>query len=62
MVLGALKCMSNADFEKKKISNWQHCARCVYYLSEITTCTSNFKKYHTCTYTVDLQSNSAKRP
>ena len=27
MVLGALGCMNNVDF--KKISQWQHCARCV---------------------------------
>ena len=33
MVLGALGCMNNADFERKKISKRRHCARCVYYLS-----------------------------
>ena len=41
MVLGALECMNNADFEK--INKRQHCARCIYYLSEITTHTSNLK-------------------
>ena len=46
MVLGALGCINNADFEEK-ISRLQHCARCVYYLSEITTRTSTLKKYHT---------------
>ena len=35
MVLGALGCMNNVDFEN--ISKRQHYARCVYYLSEITT-------------------------
>ena len=34
MVLGALGCMNNAHLERSK---GQHCARCVYYLSEITT-------------------------
>ena len=42
MELGALGCMHNADFEKKKVSIRQHSARCVYYLSEITS-TSNLK-------------------
>ena len=30
MVLDVLKCMNNADFEKKKRkeSKWQYCARC----------------------------------
>jgi hypothetical protein len=46
MVLGALGCMNNAD--SKKISKLQHYARCVCYLPEIMTCTSNFKKY--CTH------------
>ena len=36
MVLGALGCINNANFEKKNCK-WQHCVRCVYYLSEITT-------------------------
>jgi hypothetical protein len=43
MVLGALGCMNNADFEKKN-SKCQHCARCVYILLEITRRTSNFIK------------------
>jgi hypothetical protein len=34
--------MNNADYEK-------HCARSVYYLSEIMKRTSTFKKYHTRT-------------
>ena len=42
MVLDALGCANNADLEKN--SKRQHCARCVYYLSEITTRTSNLKK------------------
>ena len=52
MVLGALGCMNNVDFEK--ISKWQHCARCVYYLSEITTRTSNLK--NTALVLIDHQS------
>jgi hypothetical protein len=42
MVLGALGCMNNADFGKKS-GKWPYCATCVYYLSEITTRTSNLK-------------------
>ena len=42
MVLGALGRMNDADFGGKN-SKWQHCARCVYYLSYITTRTSNLK-------------------
>ena len=41
MMLGALRCTNKADLKKK--SKLQHCARCVYYLSEITTRTSNLK-------------------
>ena len=43
MVLGALGCINNVDFEKK-ISKWQHGGRCVYYLSEIMARSSNWKK------------------
>ena len=49
MMLGALGCMTNVYFEKKN-SKSQHCAICVYYLSEITTRTSNLKKYRTRMY------------
>ena len=48
--------MNNANFEKN--SKWQHCARCVYYLSEITTHTSNLK--NTVLILIDLQSNPPK--
>ena len=44
MVLDALGFMNNADFEKKKKSKLEHCARCVYYLSIITKRISNLKK------------------
>ena len=54
MVLGALGCMNNADFEK--IRKLQHCARCVYYLSEIMTRASNLKN----PVLIDLQSNPSK--
>ena len=37
MVLSSFGCMNNADFEKKKKIKRPHCARCVYYLSEIKT-------------------------
>jgi hypothetical protein len=43
-----------------KNSKWQHCARCIYYLSEITTRTSNLK--NTALLLIDLQSNPPKRP
>ena len=59
MVLSTLGCMNNADFERK-ISKWQHCARCVNYLSEVTTHTSNLK--NTVLVRIDLQSNLPKRP
>ena len=36
----------------KKNNKWQHCVRCVYYLSEIMTHTSNLKKYHTHMYSL----------
>ena len=50
MLLGALGCMNNADFEEKN-SKRQHCLRSVYYLSEITTRTSNLKHtIHVCTH------------
>ena len=52
MVLGALGCMNNADFEKKISKN--------YYLSEITTRTSNLK--NTVLVLIDLQSNLPKHP
>ena len=42
MLLGALGCMNNADFEIKN-SKSQDCARCVYYLSEIATHTSHLQ-------------------
>ena len=42
MVLGALGYTNDENFEKKK-TRCQHCARCVYYLSKITTRTSNLK-------------------
>ena len=42
MVLVAVGCMNNADFENK-ISKRQHCDRCVCYFSEIATCTSALK-------------------
>ena len=58
MVLGALGCMNNADFEK--ISKSQHCARCVYYLSEITTRASNLKNTYSYIL-IDCQSNPLKR-
>ena len=48
-----------ADFEKRN-SKWQHCARCVYYLSEITTLTSNLK--NSILVLINLQSNPPKRP
>ena len=60
MVLGALGCINNADFEEK--SKWQHCARCVYYLSEITTRTSNLKIILYSYVLIDLQSNPSKHP
>ena len=41
MVLGALGCINNADFEK--IIKWQNCVRCVYCLSEFMTNISNLK-------------------
>jgi hypothetical protein len=44
----------------KIISKWQHCARCVYYLSEITTHTSNLK--NTILVLIDLQSYPPKHP
>ena len=34
----------------KKTSKLRYCPRCVYYLSEIMTHTSNLKKYQTCMY------------
>ena len=43
MVLGALGCVNNADFEK--ISKRQHWARCVYYLSEVTCMKNNTDVY-----------------
>ena len=46
MVLGALVWIMLI----LKISKLQLCARCVYYLSEITTHTSNLKKYRTRTH------------
>ena len=55
MVLGTLGRMINADFERKKISKWQHCARCVYYLSIFKTRITNLKN------TIHLQSNPPKR-
>ena len=51
MVLGALGCINNADFEKNK---GEYCARCTYYLSEITT--------RNVLVLIDLQSNPPKRP
>ena len=42
MVLGALGCMNNSDFEKKLVND-NILQRSVYYTSEITTCTSNVK-------------------
>ena len=35
MVLDALGCMNNSDFERKK--NRQHCARCLLFFPEITS-------------------------
>ena len=52
MVLGAVRCMNNANIEKK-ITKWQHCARYVYCLSEITTRTINLK--NTVLVHADLQ-------
>ena len=58
MVLGALGCINNADFEQE-ISKCRHCARCVFYIfSEITTRTSNLK--NTVLVLIDLQSNPPK--
>ena len=53
VVLSALGCMNNTDLGKD-------CARCVYYLSENTTRTSNLK--NTVFVIIDLQNNPLKRP
>ena len=50
------RCMNNTDSEKK-INKGQHC---VYYLSEITTSTSNLK--NTVLILIDLRSNLPKHP
>ena len=48
MVLGALGCMNNADFEKKVVNdNIVPDVFIIYYLS---THTNNLNKYHTLTY------------
>ena len=53
-MLSFLGCMNNVDFEKK--IRWQHCARCVYYLSEIMMFASNLKIPYSYVL-IDLQSN-----
>ena len=58
MVLGALECMNNAEFEK--ISKWQQFARYVYYLSYITIRTSNLN--NTVLILIYLQRKPPKRP
>ena len=42
MVLGALRCLNSADFEKKKIVNFNIVLE-VFIMSEIMTHTSNLK-------------------
>ena len=59
MVLGALGCINNKNFDKKS-SKWQHWARCVYYLSEITIRTSDLKILYSYVL-IDFESNTAKR-
>ena len=44
----------------KIITKLPQCARCVYYLSEITTRTSNLR--NTVLVSIDFQSNAPKRP
>ena len=56
MALGALWCKNNADFRGG--SKWQHCARYVYYSSEITTRTRNLKI--TVLLLIDIESNPPK--
>ena len=41
MVFGSLGCMNNTDFGGKKVND--KCVRYVYYLSEITTGSSNLQ-------------------
>ena len=56
MEVDGVKCSwmyDNTDFEKK--IKRQYCARYVYYLSEITTRTRNFKKYRTRTYSENFK-------
>ena len=59
IVLDALGCMNNADFETK-IRKLQYCVRYVYCLSEITTRTINLK--NTVPVVIDFQRNPPKRP
>ena len=54
MVLGALGCVNNADFERKLVND-NIMLDVFYYLSEITTLTNNLK--HTVLVLIDLQSN-----
>ena len=57
MVLGAPGRMNNADLKKNR--KLEHCARCVYYSSEITTHASNLK--NTLLVLIGLQNNPPKR-
>ena len=59
-MLDFLYYMDNGDFVKT--SKLQHCARCVYYLSERTTGTSNLKNTVSLLVLIDLESNPSKRP
>ena len=56
--LGALRCLNNADLKNSKR---KHCARCVYYLSEITTSTRNFRNTYSYVL-IDLEGNPATSP
>ena len=59
MVLGALGCVNNADFERKLVND-NIMLDVFYYLSEITTRTSNL--INTVLVLIGLQSNPPKRP
>ena len=50
---GALGCVNNADFEK--CCKWQHCARCVHYLLEITICSYHDLIPNPCTNKIPMR-------
>ena len=62
MVLDALGCMNNVDFEKKKLVNDNIVLDVVYYSSEITIHTSNLKQIPYSYVLIDFLNNPPKRP